>query len=91
MYGYDGSVLNPCPRDSGSDAALDAPADAASTEAADAGCVGPMAPGDLIIDELMIASQAGDGDHGEWLEVMSTRTARSTSVASTRRSPTVRA
>jgi len=79
-YGSDGSSLAPCPRDAGMDAprsdahlpteagivdAIDAPGDAA--------CSGPLAPGDLVIDELMIASKSGGGDHGEWLEVMSTR------------------
>jgi hypothetical protein len=35
-------------------------------------CALPPAPGDLIVDELMIESVAGTGDHGEWLEVEST-------------------
>jgi hypothetical protein len=35
-------------------------------------CIGALAPGDLVIDELMIESVAGAGDHGEWLEVAST-------------------
>jgi len=35
-------------------------------------CDRPLAPGDLLIDELMIESVAGTGDHGEWLEVEST-------------------
>jgi hypothetical protein len=35
-------------------------------------CLGALAPGDLVIDELMIESVAGAGDHGEWLEVKST-------------------
>jgi hypothetical protein len=35
-------------------------------------CSGPLAPGDLVIDELMIESVGGAGDHGEWLEVTST-------------------
>jgi hypothetical protein len=39
-----------------------------------AACPGRLGPGDLVIDELMIASQAGSGDHGEWVEVASTRT-----------------
>jgi hypothetical protein len=34
-------------------------------------CALPLAPGDLAIDELMIESVAGAGDHGEWLEVVS--------------------
>ena len=47
-----------------------------SSPASDAGpegsCTVPLAPGDLIIDELMIESVAGAGDYGEWLEVAST-------------------
>ncbi len=35
-------------------------------------CPSPLAPGDLLIDELMIESVAGTGDYGEWLEVRST-------------------
>ena len=43
-------------------------------DAGDAGaCAPPLAQGDLVIDELMIASVTGTGDHGEWLEVRSTR------------------
>jgi|HubBroStandDraft_2_1064218.scaffolds.fasta_scaffold23015_2 hypothetical protein len=34
-------------------------------------CTQPLAPGDLVIDELMIESVAGTGDYGEWLEVAS--------------------
>jgi hypothetical protein len=36
-------------------------------------CATPLAAGDLAIDELMIESVSGAGDHGEWLEVTSTR------------------
>ena len=36
-------------------------------------CPPPLLPGYLVIDELMIASVVGTGDHGEWLEVRSTR------------------
>ena len=35
-------------------------------------CAPPRSAGDLIIDELMIESVAGSGDHGEWLEATST-------------------
>jgi hypothetical protein len=35
-------------------------------------CAGALASGALVIDELMIESVAGAGDHGEWLEVQST-------------------
>jgi hypothetical protein len=38
----------------------------------DGACARPLAPGDLRIDELMIASVAGSGDDGEWLEIAST-------------------
>ncbi len=37
----------------------------------DGACTRPLAPGDLVIDELMIASISGTGDYGEWLEVAS--------------------
>jgi hypothetical protein len=37
----------------------------------DGACLPPLAPGDLRIDELMIASVAGAGDDGEWLEIES--------------------
>jgi hypothetical protein len=36
-------------------------------------CSGPLKAGDLKIVELMIASQAGSGDKGEWIEIQSTR------------------
>ncbi len=36
-------------------------------------CPSGVGPGDLTVTELMIASMAGTGDHGEWLEVASTR------------------
>jgi hypothetical protein len=35
-------------------------------------CTAPPCAGDLVIDELMIESVAGAGDHGEWLEIEST-------------------
>ena len=35
-------------------------------------CATPPGPGDLVVDELMIESVAGSGDHGEWLELRST-------------------
>jgi hypothetical protein len=40
--------------------------------APDGACSAPLAQGDLVIDELMIASVAGTGDDGEWLEVRNT-------------------
>jgi hypothetical protein len=52
------------------------PGDAAAAPPFDAGqegvCERSLAPGDLLIDELMIESISGTGDHGEWLEVSST-------------------
>ena len=72
----DAAVADPL---NGADTALDDGGDA-STEAAvpadagqDAGCAEPPAPGDLVIDELMISSLSGTGDYGEWIEVRSTR------------------
>jgi hypothetical protein len=60
----------------GDDAADDASAPPAPGPPFDAGeggvCTGPPGSGDLVIDELMISSVAGTGDHGEWLEVAST-------------------
>jgi len=39
----------------------------------DGECADPVGPGDLAIVEILIASESGTGDHGEWLEVRSTR------------------
>lgn len=36
-------------------------------------CTGPMAAGDLGIVEIMIASRAGSGDEGEWVEIRNRR------------------
>lgn len=36
-------------------------------------CQGPLAPGDLAVTELLIASRAGSGDDGEFVEITSTR------------------
>lgn len=36
-------------------------------------CSGAIQAGDLKVVELMIASQSGSGDRGEWIEVQSTR------------------
>jgi hypothetical protein len=46
----------------------DAPADAVD----DPVCASALSPGALLIDELMIESVDGTGDHGEWIEVAST-------------------
>ena len=66
--------------DADDDASIEAPdasADALAAPPFDAGpngvCARPLAPGDLAIVEVMIASTAGSGDHGEWLEVRSSR------------------
>jgi hypothetical protein len=75
-YGSQDGALTPCPRDAASPHTADAAREAgASSDAApDADvCTFDLGPGDLVIDELMIASQAGAGDHGEWLEVASTQ------------------
>ncbi len=43
-----------------------------TTTLPDGACAQPLAAGALRIDELMIASVAGTGDDGEWLEIEST-------------------
>jgi hypothetical protein len=57
------------------DAAFD-PSSLAPAPPFDAGpdgvCAAPLTRGDLMIDELMIESVSGAGDHGEWMEVEST-------------------
>jgi hypothetical protein len=35
-------------------------------------CTAPLSKGDLVFDEVMIASASGSGDRGQWLEVRST-------------------
>ncbi len=40
-----------------------------SPDGGDDACVSDLAPGALLIDELLIESVDGTGDHGEWLEV----------------------
>lgn len=76
----DGGAIDPVDPTDG--AAEDAPPPATDGAAVDAdavdgaarfACPDPPGPGDLAIDELMIESVAGSGDHGEWLEVRSTR------------------
>jgi hypothetical protein len=74
----DGGTLDPMDDAAGAiDADSRAPPDAPPGPPFDAGgggiCPGEIAEGDLVIDELMIAAVAGTGDHGEWLEVKSTR------------------
>jgi hypothetical protein len=39
-------------------------------------CSGAIQPGDLRIVELMLASKAGQGDNGEWIEIQSSRACR---------------
>jgi hypothetical protein len=56
----------------GDDASV-APAGPSFDAGPDGECGEPLGPGDLAIDELLIASLSGTGDHGEWLEVVSTR------------------
>src|SRR5258707_542368 len=57
--------------DDGADEVADPEAGAGDDAVDDAGCTSDLAPGDLRIDELMIESVLGAGDHGEWLEVTS--------------------
>jgi hypothetical protein len=57
----------------GADAALDeAAGDEPTNPLPDGACVQPLTRGALRIDELMIASVAGAGDDGEWIEIEST-------------------
>ncbi len=67
-------------RPSGKDASTDGGRVDASVDAgSDSGvttktyCTGALAAGDVVISELMIASRAGVGDDGEWVELTSTR------------------
>ena len=62
--------------DASSDPDGDAPPDGPTRppDEPDGACLAGPSPGDLVIDELMIASVAGSGDYGEWLEVRSART-----------------
>jgi hypothetical protein len=57
------------------DAGLDAAVDDASTPPTGL-CPGAVGPGDLAITELMIASNFGSGDKGEWVEITSQRSCR---------------
>jgi hypothetical protein len=62
--------------DASVDASVDAPVEAPSSvppfDASGGGTCGRSAAlGDLVVDELMIASVAGSGDDGEWIEVSS--------------------
>lgn len=70
-----GTAPDPSADASGGDEAA-TQSDASPAPPFDAGpsgaCTQPLAPGDLLIDELMIESVVGSGDYGEWLEVQST-------------------
>lgn len=71
--GDDSSDAAPPDPTPSADASVDAPVRDVATDALpDAPCTRRVAAGDLIIDEIMIASVAGSGDRGEWLEVAST-------------------
>jgi hypothetical protein len=41
--------------------------------APDSACATPLAAGDLVFDEVMLATVTGSSDRGQWLEVRSTR------------------
>jgi hypothetical protein len=60
---------SPALDDADASASEDASDDAATDSRPDGACPQPPGPGDLRIDELMIASVAGAGDDGEWLEI----------------------
>jgi hypothetical protein len=57
------------PGDGGVDGGHTPPADGGAATL----CSGPLAPGDLKIVEIMIASQSGSGDRGEWIEIQNTQ------------------
>ncbi len=71
------STIDPsvaCADASDPDATLQADAAMASDAAADAmACPASIAPGDLVFDEVMISTEEGSSDPGQWLEVRSTR------------------
>jgi hypothetical protein len=56
----------------GAPPADDDPSDATADAEPEGACDGPLSPGDIVIDEIMIESVAGTGDEGEWLEARST-------------------
>jgi hypothetical protein len=56
------------------DAGADADASDGATGPVGPACPKPPGPGDLIFDEVMIASEPGSDDRGQWLEVRSTKT-----------------
>jgi hypothetical protein len=68
--------------DATDDVVDDAPNDTGSTDSGSndsgsvADCTTPIAPGDLVLRELMVASRGGVGDIGEWVEIVSTRSCR---------------
>ncbi|MGH7439267.1 MAG: hypothetical protein ACRENE_26575 [Polyangiaceae bacterium] len=77
-YSYDSTFPSPRPAPaddstaaSGDDAALASGDDGSTVDGDDAGCTAIIGPGDLVIDELLIESVIGAGDHGEWFEVRS--------------------
>jgi hypothetical protein len=76
---YDATIARAIPPAEGLDAGPgddtasdDSPADSPSDDGGDDACTADLTPGALLIDELMIESVDGTGDHGEWLEVENT-------------------
>ncbi len=71
---WDGSLApvsadaSPLPHAADAGGSADGPHDAGG----DVPCMQPLAPGVLVIDEMMIESVAGTGDYGQWIEVTST-------------------
>jgi len=55
-------------------AKVDAGADDSGITVEKGYCVGTIKSGDLIVNELMMASRTGAQDDGEWVEIRSTRT-----------------
>jgi Lamin Tail Domain len=65
------------PQDSGRrDAGGDAQNPDSGGDSGGVDCPAPLATGDLVIVEVMVASMSGSGDIGEWVELQSTRSCR---------------
>jgi hypothetical protein len=54
----------------------DAPPPDSGSDGSTGDCPPPLAAGDLVIVEAMVASVTGSGDTGEWVELQSTRSCR---------------
>jgi hypothetical protein len=69
----DDATLEPSPGLVEDDAGSPQPSGPPFDAGPDGECAASVGPGDLAIVEILIESVSGTGDHGEWLEVRSTR------------------